>query len=133
MKQNEEIYCPCCASDDTTHQETNHEYGILTETFKCGFCDSTFDNVYKMETQKVVEDNSDTMHMLKAKEVVLDELKVLGDNISTSRGFADGRIHMLIDCLAGHLNDLDSKELAELYRGSSFHATYDQTKDEDAK
>ena len=126
MKQNE-TYCPCCGSDDTAHQETNHEDGILTETFKCDFCQSTFNNVYRMETQKVVEDNSDTMHMLKAKEVILDELKALGDDINTSRGFANGRIHMLIDCLKSELNDWDSKDLADSYRGSSFHATYDTT------
>lgn len=129
----EETYCPCCASDNTAHQETNHSNGTLTETFKCDFCQSSFDNVYHLDNQLVTEDNSDTMHMLKAKEVIEEELKALGDNISNSQGFTNGRIYMLLDCLKNELNEWDSKDLAETYRESSFHATYEQTKDHEAK
>ena len=53
-----ETYCPCCASDYTAFQQTNHFDNKLVEVFECQYCGSTFENVYRMETQKVTKDNS---------------------------------------------------------------------------
>ena len=126
-----ETYCPCCASDYTEHQETNHTDGKLIETFKCKYCQSTFNNEYDLTKTKVVEDHSEAMYILKAKEVLETELKALGDNITNSRGFADGRVYMLLDMLVDELNDWDSDKLADIYLSSSFHATYDKTTESD--
>jgi hypothetical protein len=125
MERKDETYCPCCASDYTEFQQTDHSNGTLTETFNCNYCDSTFQNVYIMHKTNVVTDNSHIMHMDKAKEVLETELQALGDNITNSRGFADGRVYMLLDCLKKHLNELDSIDLSETYKVSSFHREYE--------
>jgi|DEB0MinimDraft_10_1074344.scaffolds.fasta_scaffold214421_1 hypothetical protein len=122
-----ETYCPCCASDYTEFQQTNHINNRLIEVFECNYCGSTFENVYRMETQKVTKHNSEVMYMLRAKEIVETELRALGDNITNSRSFADGRIYMLLDMLIDELNDWESKRLVEIYKSSSFHREYEET------
>jgi len=67
------------------------------------------------------------MYMLKAKEVVETELRALGDNITNSRGFADGKVYMLLDMLIDELNEWDSDKLVEIYKTSSFHREYEET------
>ena len=124
----DETYCPCCASDYTEFVQTNHFDNKLVEVFECKYCGSTFENEYKMETQKVTKDNSEVMYMLKAKEVIETELKALGDNINTSRGFVDGKVNFILDSLIGTLNDLDSNDLVKLYNTSSYQAEFEETR-----
>lgn len=122
-----ENYCPCCASDCIEFVQSEHFDNGMKERMQCNYCGSIFENEYKYVKQNVIQDNSEAMYMLKAKEVIETELKVLGDNINTSRGFVDGKVHFILDSLIGTLNDLDSEDLAKLYKTSSYQAEFEET------
>ena len=132
----DETYCPCCSSDDTEFLHTEHSDNTMGETFKCNYCNSIFENEYKLLKQNTLQDNSKEMYMLKAKEmymlkakeVIETELEALGDNITNSRGFADGKVYFLLACLKDHLNDLDTSDLVKLYESSTFRDEYEETK-----
>ena len=120
-----ENYCPCCASDYIEFVQSDHFGNGMAERMKCNYCGSVFENEYKFVKQNVIQDSSEAMYMLKAKEVIETELKALGDNINTSRGFADGKIHFILESLIGTLNELDSVDLAKLYKTSSYAREYE--------
>ena len=120
-----ENYCPCCASDYIEFVQSEHFGNGMAERMKCNYCGSVFENEYKFVKQNVIQDNSQVMQMLKAKEVIETELKALGDNINTSRGFADGKIHFILESLIGTLNELESEDLAKLYANSTYYLEYE--------
>ena len=122
-----ENYCPCCASDCIEFVQSEHFDNGMKERMQCNYCGSIFENEYKYVKQNLIQDNSEAMYMLKAKEVIETELKVLGDTINTSRGFVDGKVHFILDSLIGTLNDLDSEDLAKLYKTSSYQAEFEET------
>ena len=120
-----ENYCPCCASDNIEFVQSEHFDNGMAERMQCNYCGSVFENAYKYVKQNVIKDNSNAMYMARAKEVIETELKTLGDNINTSRGFADGKVHFILESLIGTLNELDSEDLAKLYVNSSYAQEYE--------